>query len=238
MKQKQIKKAFTLVELLIVIAIIGLLASLIMPAIANALSTANKATSTNAAKQIVTSWIRYKGDVVPPMLMTRTLYDWAARLAEKTDLNEPGLWLLNFDPAVAEKLSLGSAMPQYVAKQVGESGMWVVDPEFKAFPVSWEVANGIEPTASSKAPVIWTRGLKPDGTWDINDGVFGAKAAGNIGFVDGHVDWYTSLRDDRTRQGVLTVYGRTQRTYNIADAVRGGERNILRTKLSDVQSQY
>ena len=231
MKIKKSKKAFTLVELLIVIAIIGLLAGLIMPNITGALRFANRATSTNAAKQILSSWIRYKNEVSPPMLTAKTVYDWAARLAEKVDLNEPSLWMLDFDPIVAETLSGGAIRPQTVANQIGESGTWVVNPEFRKIPLSWEVANSVDPSASSKVPVIWTRGLKSDGNWDMNDGVYGS-VGGNIGFADGHVEWFGSLRDEKTRQGVLLIYGKTQRTYNIADAVRGGERNILRIKLS------
>ena len=40
-----------------------------------------------------------------------------------------------------------------------------------------------------------------------------------------------SLRDENTRQGVLKVYGETQRTFNISQAIRGGSSNILKTEV-------
>jgi prepilin-type N-terminal cleavage/methylation domain-containing protein len=61
--------AFTLLELLVVIAIIGILAALIMTAVSNAKNSASKATDINNLKQIMVTLNIYTsddGDVLPP----------------------------------------------------------------------------------------------------------------------------------------------------------------------------
>ena len=121
-------------------------------------------------------------------------------------------------------------MPLSVINRVGTSTQ--INPEFKAYPISWEVANRTEPNAPSGTPLVWSRGLKPNGAWDMNDGVF-KDEGGIMAFTDGHVSWFTSMRDDETRNGLLKIYGQTQRTFNIGQAIRGGSANILR---SDIQS--
>ena len=54
-----------------------------------------------------------------------------------------------------------------------------------------------------------------------------------MAFTDGHVSWFASMRDEESRNGLLKIYGQTQRTYNIGQAIRGGSANILR---SDIQT--
>lgn len=85
-------------------------------------------------------------------------------------MNEPTMWVLDFDVAVAEKAAEGAPMPISVINRVGTSSQ--LNPEFKAYPISWEVANRTEPNAPSGTPLVWSRGLKPNGSWDATDGVF------------------------------------------------------------------
>lgn len=62
-------RAFTLVELLLVIAIIGILAALLLPALSRAKSQASKATDINNLKQIMVALVVYSSDqrdVLPP----------------------------------------------------------------------------------------------------------------------------------------------------------------------------
>lgn len=56
------RNAFTLVELLIVIAIIAVMAGLLMPAVSKAQTTAKKASSKNFMSQMVMAIERYKAD--------------------------------------------------------------------------------------------------------------------------------------------------------------------------------
>ena len=218
MKNVKKSKGFTLVELLIVIAIIGVLASLIYPALSQAMGAGSKVKSMNSASNIAKTWLSYvKTGTKTRIVKGQTIYDWAAALARGVDdFNDPKLWILDFDLPVIEKISEGVAMPKFVIDRKGSTTR--IDPEFKSFPISWAVANRTDPNAPSGTPLVWTRGLKPNGEWDVNEGVF--KREG-----------FSSLKDENTGEGMLTVYGETVRTSNIAQAIRGGSANILKSSV-------
>lgn len=106
---------------------------------------------------------------------------------------------------------------------------WKISEEFKAFPLSWEVANKTQPSANSNTPLLWSRGLKATGTWDKNEGVFGDQG-GHIAFVDMSVKWYNALQSEDAPRGELKVYNETRPTFNIGQAIRGGAANILKSQ--------
>ena len=227
MKNIKLSRGFTLVELFIDIAIICDLASLIYPALSQAMGAGSRVRSMNNAKNISQTWLSYvKTGTRTRIVVGNDIYEWAAVLAEKAELNDASIWILDFDLPVIEKISTGASVPLTVAYRTGSN--WQVYPEFIDFSISWEDANRTDPNAPSGTPLVWTRGLKSSGEWDAEEGVF-KREGGHIGFTDAHVEWYTSLRDENTRQGVLKVYGETQRTFNISQAIRGGSSNILKT---------
>ena len=59
-----------------------------------------------------------------------------------------------------------------------------------------------------------------------------------MAFTGGHVSWYTSMRDEESRTGLLKIYGQTQRTYNIGQAIRGGSANILRSDIETTDEEF
>lgn len=217
--KKYTKKAFTLVELMIVIAIIGVLASLLFPALSGAMGARDKLKATNNAKGIVDMWVTSKD-----MIVGRNVYEWAGMLSKKTGLDDPKLWLLDIDSRVQEKLSSGASMPVSIVDEYQD---------FCSFPVSWEVANRLQKSEQTGTPLLWSRGLKFDGTWDADMGVFQDKG-GIIGFTDGRVTWFDVSLLDQNNKGLLKKYGTHKRTHNIAEAVKGGAANILRGALDDI----
>lgn len=228
MKNRKASKGFTLVELLIVIAIIGVLASLIMPNLGSVMGRGDQVKAQNAARSIANAWIAAaKTGSKTRIIVGKDIYAWAERLAIYGDMNEPSMWLLDFDVPVAEKRAEGAPFPISVVNKTGANTQ--LNPEFKEYPISWEVANRTDPNAPSGTPLVWSRGLKPNGSWDANDGVF-KDEGGIMAFTDGHVNWFPSLRDEDTRNGLLKIYNTTQRTYNIGQAIRGGTKNILRSE--------
>ena len=231
MKNIKKSKGFTLVELLIVIAIIGILAAMIMPNLGSVMGKGSQMKAQNAARSIAQAWIQAsKSSAKPRMIVAPDIYGWAVKLAKWGDMNEPSMWLLDFDEAVMMKQGEGAPMPLSVLEKQGNVER--LNPEFKAYPVSWEVAN-MSPNAPNGTPLVWTRGLKPNGYWDTtNMPVF--KDGGIMAFTDGHVQWFTSLIDENSteqQRGVLKVFNGTNRTFNIAQAV-GGSAKILKSNLA------
>ena len=236
MNTRKTSKGFTLVELLIVIAIIGVLASLIMPNLGSVMGKGDQVKAQNAARSISNAWIAAaRTGTKSRMIAAKDIYGWAEKLARYGDMNEPTIWILDFDVAVAEKAAEGAPMPISVINRVGTSSQ--LNPEFKEYPLSWEVANRTEPNAPSGTPLVWSRGLKPNGSWDATDGVF-KDEGGIMAFTDGHVSWYASMRDEESRTGLLKIYGQTQRTYNIGQAIRGGSANILRSDIETTDEGF
>lgn len=189
---KHKKRGLTLIELLSVIAIIGVLTAILIPAAGYAIERARKVKAANNLRQIASAYIAYsttEGGLSRNMAKDN-IYEFAAELAKNVGLNDAHIWMLPDDPMVESKA------PNERPKQVIKQDQTLAD-HFNNFPLSFTVASKVRSNAPpSTTPIAWTRGLKADeGTWDADTGVYGSKG-GFIAFLDGHVEWFTNLNDE------------------------------------------
>lgn len=130
--------AFTLVELIVVIAIIALLIAILLPSLSALRRRAASATELAAARQLITAWTTYatdhKGRVIPGYVATPGVEDEAGnelvfptnarypwRLAPYLDYNFRGLYL---DPQTADAVqSLDSELSTYVVSLYPSLGL-------------------------------------------------------------------------------------------------------------------
>jgi prepilin-type N-terminal cleavage/methylation domain-containing protein len=92
MSNNQAKKTFTLIELLIVIAIIGILATLLMPALSSARLKSQSAVCKSNLKQLYLGELLYSGDNEERIFTTFYGAEWMLRKSwvGNTGLNIPG----------------------------------------------------------------------------------------------------------------------------------------------------
>ena len=223
---------FSLIELLTVIAIIGILAAIIIPTMGNARDSAQRAVDASNLGELGKAALLYSTanrDALPnpeqtsrPIGGTNQAYwQWFGQLARFGGMNDPSFLVSKLDAAVDP-----NALP-----------LTVLDPNVSSPPTlqteltalgttSWNVVAGLRAGDPPTTPIAFTRGLKTDGTWsdqgssddDPNRGVYGS-TGGYIVFLGGNVEFYASL-DDR----LLSNTGKP--TSNLRQAVpnRGGVR--------------
>lgn len=213
------RRAFTLVELLTVLAIIAVLTALLVPAVGKALRSARRTQAGSNIRQIALAYSMYAGESGQPRTITATtIYDWALVLAKSGGINEATLYYNGDDPLVAAS---SATKPKVVAFSDG-AGSWSLNSDFSGFPLSVSVVSGLQPGSDpSTTPVAWSRGLQTDGTWV---GPTSGKPSpwngegGFVAFLDGHVEWYADLKGEDGK-GALVNYVTKKPTANILEAI-------------------
>lgn len=184
---------FTLIELLTVIAIIGILAAIFIPTIGAVREKAQRAVDANNLREIAKAAMIYAGDnndrLPDPAALTQLtggspVHRWAGILAKTNVLSDPAFYIAKNDP-----LFNGTYPPAIVEPTSPARNQ--LNPDFVAAPLAWEFVGGVRMGDPATTPIAYTRGLQPNGYWDVNSGVY-KDTGGYIAFLGGSVSFHNS----------------------------------------------
>ncbi|MDR0680052.1 MAG: type II secretion system GspH family protein [Puniceicoccales bacterium] len=214
------KHAFTLIEVLAVLTIIGILAAFLFPSIGSAIDRAQKVKDASNMRQIAMAYINYMHDNSGgrELSQCKNLYEFANILAKRDYLKTAEVYFSDLDPLVsASRLK----KPKLIGKL--SNGIWRPSENFLKFPLSVVVVLNISSSApSSTTPIIYSRGLDVNaGTWG-KEGVYGEEG-GFVAFLDGRVKFFSNLTDEESQ--MLGFYTGDS-TKKLSDALNRGARAI------------
>lgn len=194
------KKAFTLIELLTVIAIIAILSAILIPTVGQMRETARKTADISKLRQIGVASLLFAGqnrerlvtenhsvDAAKGVIGTggTDIVDVAQTLAVSVDLNDVSIWSSESDSTAINKGVLVQ----------GTNGAYTLVTEITAGELSFDYVTNLTTSAPSTTPLAFTR--KSDlnkGTWDPNE-IYGGDG-GHIVFLGGNVSWFNNLTDN------------------------------------------
>jgi len=186
MKTPHSLKAFTVIELITVIAIVAILMAVLTPAVSNMLASARRASDANNLRQLAMAYISHVNEAGATRSVSfSSLNEWAVALAQAGNFNEPELFFAQADPS----------LPTTLPDRIHTAG--TVDSTFATTALSVAAPTSVNlNTSAASTPIAWTRGLNPStGTWSTS-APYGTKG-GYIAFLDGHVAFYKTVDTDK-----------------------------------------
>lgn len=189
--------AFTLIELLTVIAIIGILAAIVIPTVGSVREKAQRAVDGTNLREILKAAQVYAADnqdrLPDPQHLAATfpgsqaVFRWPAILAKNKILENPEFYFARNDIAsgqTAEPVPF-IITPSAERNQIHSSFTTSRSP-------SWEFVGGVKMSDHPMTPVIYTRGLTANGNWSATSGVY-KDQGGYVAFLSGQVAFYPAL---------------------------------------------
>jgi prepilin-type N-terminal cleavage/methylation domain-containing protein len=218
---------FTLVELLTVIAIIGILAALIFPTVSKVRETAQRTVDGNNLREILKAATIYAADnndrlpdpqniAAATLSATQRAFLWPGILAKNKILEDPTFYFAKNDPQFNGTYPTFIINPSTARNTLHTSFTSARSP-------SWEFVGAVKMGDSPMTPVVYTRGLQTNGTWSLTSGVykdtggFIAFLGGNVGFYQNTSNLFVSNNPSSTSQTKPTNILQAI-TYNAANA--------------------
>lgn len=229
--KKHPKQAFTLIELLTVIAIIGILASILIPTVGRVRESARRTVDANNIRQIGQASLIYANDnrdQLPPRNLnaqlqpegtgnTTDLERFAGALALSGGLNDAQMWFSGSDSAVPSHEASTVLTPPTTTPRTVHAKFQEVSHK------SFRVITGLSAGHASTTPIAFTRGLNPAGQWvaDRALSVYGSDG-GHITFIGGNTAFFKNLGTNAA-QGRLIHVKTGERTNNIQETVTSAQ---------------
>ncbi|MCC6415602.1 MAG: prepilin-type N-terminal cleavage/methylation domain-containing protein [Opitutaceae bacterium] len=206
--------AFTLIELLTVIAIIGILAAIVIPTVGSVREKAQRAVDANNLREIAKAAMIYATDnndrlpdpdAAGALNAAARVFLWPGILARTGALTDPVLYFSKVDA------QFNGVAPTAILAPGNRN---TLDASFtNGRELSYEFVGGLKMSDPATTPVAFTRGLRADGTWDPQNGVYG-DTGGYVVYLGGNVEFYP---DTATGKFINAVTG--QRTDNLLEAL-------------------
>lgn len=166
-----------------------ILLAILIPTVGKVRETAQRTVAASNLRQIAQASLLVAVTNDEKLPSSGSIQDVAVALAKDGGLNEAAMWFTATDQG-----RRGPAPYPDGAGVILGSDHATIDPVFAAQQVfAWDYATGLTIGLPANTPLAWTRGLRADGTWDPNAGVYGG-AGGIIAFLGGNVGFFPDLK--------------------------------------------